>query len=223
MPPYHRPRRGGAPRRRPRPPGRVRIIAGRYRGRFLDVLPVGGLRPTTDRMRVQLFSWLDPHLPGARVLDLCAGTGALGCEALSRGAVRALFVEHDPALAESLGKRLAEFSAPAEVVTGDARRRLDAVPGPFTLVFLDPPFEDEPLRRELFAGVLARDLVARGGFLVLESPRGEAWPEHPAAGWTLHRRAVHARAELRLYRREDGEGSTGHAEPRGGGSAERLG
>ena len=83
------------------PPGKVRIIGGRWRGTRLAVPDAPGLRPTSDRARETLFNWLQPALPGARVLDLFAGTGALGIEALSRGAAEALLVERDAALARA--------------------------------------------------------------------------------------------------------------------------
>ena len=87
------------------PPGRegsVRIIGGRWRGTRLPVPDRPGLRPTSDRARETLFNWLQPVLPGARVLDLFAGSGALGLEALSRGAREALLVERDPGLVQAL-------------------------------------------------------------------------------------------------------------------------
>ncbi len=82
------------PRNAPREgaPGRVRIVGGRWRGTRLDVPEVDGLRPTSDRVRETLFNWLQPALPGARVLDLFAGTGALGFESVSRGAASAVLV-----------------------------------------------------------------------------------------------------------------------------------
>ena len=78
-----------------RAPGSVRIIGGRWRGTRLPVADATGLRPTPDRTRETLFNWLQPVLPGARVLDLFAGSGALGLEAISRGAREALLVERD--------------------------------------------------------------------------------------------------------------------------------
>ncbi|MGJ7904097.1 RsmD family RNA methyltransferase, partial [Lysobacter sp. 1R34A] len=84
------------------PTGKVRIIGGRWRGTRLAVADAPGLRPTSDRVRETLFNWLMPVLPGARVLDLFAGSGALGLEALSRGAASAVLVERDPALAAEL-------------------------------------------------------------------------------------------------------------------------
>ena len=93
---------------RPRPsartgaPGTVRIIGGRWRGTKLPVPDIDGLRPTSDRVRETLFNWLMPALPGSRVLDLFAGSGALGLEAVSRGAAQAVLVERDPAQAAGL-------------------------------------------------------------------------------------------------------------------------
>ena len=90
-------------------PGKVRLIAGRWRGTRLDVPASPGLRPTSDRVRETLFNWLAPFLPGARVLDLFAGSGALGLEALSRGAAEAVLVERDAALAAALRATLARL------------------------------------------------------------------------------------------------------------------
>ena len=77
--------------------GRLRIVAGNWRSRLLDIADVEGLRPTSERIRETLFNWLSPHIHGAHCLDLFAGTGALGLEALSRGAGSAVFVEHSGA------------------------------------------------------------------------------------------------------------------------------
>jgi 16S rRNA (guanine966-N2)-methyltransferase len=122
--------------------GRIRIIGGQWRGRKLAVPDARGLRPTGDRARETLFNWLQAVAPGARCLDLFAGTGALGLEALSRGAASAIFVERDRRLAEALreiagcwpgGERM-------EVVRADALRWLDSNDRAFDLVFIDPPF-----------------------------------------------------------------------------------
>ncbi|MFQ3786665.1 16S rRNA (guanine(966)-N(2))-methyltransferase RsmD [Halomonas sp. A29] len=143
-------RRHSSPRQRPgaSPPkgnGRLRIIGGEYRRRLLPVLDRPGLRPTPDRVRETLFNWLATITPGARVLDLFAGTGALGLEALSRGAAEALFVERDGLVARALTDNLDTLGAMdrGRVHTGDALALLAAGPAadpPFSLVFLDPPF-----------------------------------------------------------------------------------
>jgi 16S rRNA (guanine966-N2)-methyltransferase len=94
------------------PPGQVRIIAGQLRGSKLPVADRPGLRPTSDRVRETLFNWLQTMLPGARVLDLFAGTGALGFEAASRGAAEVVLVERDPAFDAGLGTPAAAALAP---------------------------------------------------------------------------------------------------------------
>ncbi|MDN5782488.1 MAG: RsmD family RNA methyltransferase, partial [Luteimonas sp.] len=102
--------------------GSVRIIGGRWRGTRLPVPDLPGLRPTSDRTRETLFNWLQPALPGARVLDLFAGSGALGLEALSRGAREALLVERDAKLAESLRQTVSRLHAEdeAKIAVADA-------------------------------------------------------------------------------------------------------
>ena len=122
--------------------GRLRIVAGNWRSRLLDIADVEGLRPTSERIRETLFNWLAPHIHGARCLDLFAGTGALGLEALSRGAASAVFVERDAVAEQRLRNNVDLLGADnAEIVSGDARDflRSDSA-GPFNIVFLDPPF-----------------------------------------------------------------------------------
>jgi len=137
----------------------VRVVAGSAKGVRLAPVPEG-VRPVSDRAREGLFSSLGARVPGARVLDLFAGTGALGIEALSRGAAHAVFVERAPAAAAALYENL-ELARVAEHATVAPRAVLSflkdadaaAVGGPFDLVFLDPPYEvgspdlDEILRR----------------------------------------------------------------------------
>lgn len=126
--------------------GRVRIVAGKWRHRFISLAHAGSgetvLRPTPDRVRETLFNWLQPHLPGARVLDLYAGTGILGLEALSRGAARATFVERNRAYAERIEEnvRLLDAEGAARVVRADVQRFLEGPATPVSIVFLDPPY-----------------------------------------------------------------------------------
>ncbi|MCW9078602.1 MAG: 16S rRNA (guanine(966)-N(2))-methyltransferase RsmD, partial [Gammaproteobacteria bacterium] len=119
----------------------VRIIGGRHRGRRLHFSPGRGLRPTPDRVRETLFNWLQADIRGARCLDLFAGSGALGLEALSRGAAFLCAVEQNRTAAQRLRDNITllhEESA-AEVVQGDALRVLKTPPErPFDIVFLDP-------------------------------------------------------------------------------------
>lgn len=189
----------GPPVRQPGPPGSVRIVGGRWRGTRLPVADAAGLRPTSDRTRETLFNWLAPVLPGARVLDLFAGSGALGLEALSRGAREALLVERDPALAEALSRVVERLEAGdlAHVVRADALALLGApLHGRFDVVFLDPPFA---------AGLWRPVLEALGPWLVpaawlyMETPA--ATPLVPGAGWTLHREGATRGSRHALYRR----------------------
>lgn len=131
----------------------IRIIGGGWRGRRLAVGEGSGLRPTPDRVRETLFNWLAPLIEGARCLDAFAGTGALGIEALSRGAASCLFVEHDPGLARDIEKALATLGTEAgEVRCGDVLALLRAPAATrFDVVFLDPPFTADLLEPVLAA------------------------------------------------------------------------
>ncbi|MGX6447402.1 16S rRNA (guanine(966)-N(2))-methyltransferase RsmD [Patulibacter sp. S7RM1-6] len=153
----------------------MRVVAGVHRGRRLAAPPGEGTRPTSDRVREALFSILGP-LGGARVLDLYAGTGALGIEALSRGAAHATFVERDRrALAALRGNlealRLGADEARVVAIDSlrhvrDAARRGEA----YDLVLLDPPYRDAPRLRPVLGEVL-RPLLGEGARVVTESDR----------------------------------------------------
>ena len=147
----------------------MRIIAGRFKGRRLTPPTWDGLRPTSDKLRETLFNVLAPRVAGARVLDLCAGTGAVGLEALSRGAAAVVAVEAD-ARAVALARRNAETCGAAAdytIQTGDvlaALPRLGAA-GPFDIIYLDPPYAFAGTREILLAAV---PLLHAEGLLVLE-------------------------------------------------------
>ena len=122
----------------------LRIVGGTWRGRKLRFPASAAIRPTPDRVRETLFNWLGTRTPGARALDLFAGSGALGLEALSRGASHVTFVEHDEAAVRELRARLTEWQAgDARVERADALHYLAGEVRPFDLVFLDPPFASE--------------------------------------------------------------------------------
>jgi 16S rRNA (guanine966-N2)-methyltransferase len=181
----------------------VRIVAGTARGRRL-VVPAGdAVRPTADRVREALFSSLAPLLPGASVLDGFAGTGALGLEARSRGAVQVTAVERDPRALEVLRRNVAAVGLDAvEVVAGDVLRLAAAGMlhgAPFDLVLLDPPYALD----EAALGRLLVDLVtvlAPGATIVVERASGAPAPSWPVTlipvdprryGSTRLHRAVH--------------------------------
>jgi len=134
-------------------PGSVRVIGGRLRGRKVPVLDATELRPTPDRVRETVFNWLQPFIEQARCLDLFAGTGVLGIEALSRGAAQVTFVDSDPRLARAIDACLRAFGLAelGRVYTLDVGEFLmRPCAAPFDIVFLDPPYA-LPLQRLLAA------------------------------------------------------------------------
>ena len=123
-----------------------RIIAGRFRHRKLKFPPLPGIRPSPDRVRETLFNWLRERIEGARCLDLFAGSGALGLEALSRGAADVVFVDQERPATEALRAHLKLLQAEGgRVVEAEALAWLKSEPRPIDLVFLDPPYESELL------------------------------------------------------------------------------
>jgi len=164
----------------------LRIIGGEWRGRRIRFAARPGVRPTPDRVRETLFNWLAPVVEGSRCLDLFAGSGALGLEALSRGAAAATFVESDRASAERLRETIATLGAErARIVEADALQWLDGPPGRFDIVFLDPPFESG-LLAEAFRKLDSGGWLSPSARVYLEGP-AKAGPPPLPAGWTLHR------------------------------------
>ena len=184
---------------------RVRIVGGAWRSRLLEVAAVPGLRPTPDRVRETLFNWLQPVLPGAVVLDLFAGSGALGLEAVSRGAARAVLVERDPVQAAGLRATVQKLQGQAQVqvVQDDALRWLAALEAgvQFDIAFLDPPFDDGLWQAALQA-LLPR--MAGSAWIYVESPASQV-PVLPAS-WRLHRELRTAQARAALYHGPAGPG-----------------
>jgi 16S rRNA (guanine966-N2)-methyltransferase len=171
------PRRSNARRAQP---GSVRIIAGDWRGRRIPIVGETAVRPTPDRVRETVFNWLQAKIAGARVLDLYAGTGALGFESLSRGAAEAWFVEQDARLVEALYAQAETFGAKPQIVRQDAAAFLRGrAPLRFDVVFLDPPYSMpvEPLF-ELLPAWLADEALA-----YVERPHPSGLPELGAGEW----------------------------------------
>ena len=167
--------------------GRLRIVAGNWRSRLLDIVDVEGLRPTSERIRETLFNWLTPGIHGARCLDLYAGTGALGLEALSRGAANAVFVEKSSAAVRQLKKNVELLEAGgATILNQDALDYLRSKPAEtFDLVFLDPPFAAD-LLEETCRLLAKQQLLADGALVYLEQDRSRAEPDLPA-GWQVQK------------------------------------
>jgi 16S rRNA (guanine966-N2)-methyltransferase len=179
----------------------LRIIGGAHRGQRVHFPDGRGLRPTADRVRETLFNWLQGELAGRRVLDLFAGSGALGLEALSRGAGQAVFVERARAPAAQLRANLERLGLEqrAEVLCMDAQRFLRQARPPFDLVFLDPPFADARLA-SVAAGLEAGGLLARDAWIYLERDAASDPPELPEH-WRLHREGRAGQAAFALMYR----------------------
>ncbi|TZF84160.1 16S rRNA (guanine(966)-N(2))-methyltransferase RsmD [Cognatilysobacter lacus] len=179
------------------PAGKIRLIGGRWRGTRLDVPSAPGLRPTADRVRETLFNWLMPYLPGSRVLDLFAGTGALGLESLSRGAAMAVLIERDAALAAALRSTLGrlEGGARGSVIHGDALAWLVRETATFDIAFVDPPFAGD-LWPRVWPALSAR--LAPGALVHVECPV-DVDPRVPT-GWRPHREGRTREVRHMLYR-----------------------
>lgn len=196
---------------------RVQILGGVWRGRPVIVPKVAGLRPTAQKVRKALFDILDGRVAGAAVLDLFAGTGALGLEALSRGAARVVFVDRAPACTEAIRRTLAAFGLPAprssagpprataEILTLDAVaavKRLASAGQSFDLILLDPPY-GAPSGRKSLQAVAASAILAPSGVVVVEAARREVWPAAlgDARGRRLaqRRRAPYGDTQLAFY------------------------
>jgi 16S rRNA (guanine966-N2)-methyltransferase len=185
----------------------MRITGGRLGGRRL-ASPSGRVRPTQDRVRLALFSCLAEQVPGARVLDLFAGTGALGLEALSRGATWACWVERDPRVCAALRRTLEDLACGPDqgrVVADDVFRflRRPWAEPPFDLVLADPPYDREGsldwpgrLRHELGRA----PLLNPGGILVIETLSARAGPDQDD-GWCLLRRKAYGMTGLDIWQK----------------------
>lgn len=179
-------------------PGRLRIVAGKWRSRLLQIINEPELRPTPERIRETLFNWLSSATAGARCLDLFAGTGALGIEALSRGAAHVVFIEKSATLAEAIRKNLTELKATnAEVYQRDALDYLSkAGPQPFDIVFLDPPFETD-LLADLCKVLYENGWLTGNAIVYLERGKDQAQPVLPD-GWAITHEKVAGKVSYSL-------------------------
>lgn len=194
--------------------GLVRIVGGSLRGRRLSV-PERGVRPTSERAREAIFDILGPRLlSGARVLDLYAGTGALGIEALSRGASSADFVERNPEIARRLAGNLRELGFGAEARVHEADLDRAELPrhlaGTWRLVFLDPPYDGDAGTRWVEA--LARSSrVEPDGIVIYERRKGASAPS-PSA-FTLATERTYGDTTVAFYQAGGPPGEPGEGEP----------
>lgn len=181
----------------------VRIIGGDWRGRKLAFPDIDGLRPTSDRMRETLFNWLAPHMAGARVIDLFAGSGALGLESLSRGAVNIVFVELNNLAATAIGDNLSLLNrAGLDAGCADLRQQSafqylqSAEPGSCDILFLDPPFANN-IHNEILSLIASRQIMRRNAYIYIEAPLHTDL-EIPA-NWLNHREKISGQVHYRLY------------------------
>jgi len=180
----------------------LRIIAGLWRGRKLSFPDVEGLRPTGDRIRETLFNWLAPETQGARCLDLFAGSGALGIEALSRGAGISVMVERD-------SKAAAQLRANLEILKADTGRIINAdvldllrkgnSDEPYHIIFIDPPFQLN-LWQVVIDALEAGNWLADNATIYIESGRDDNYA--PPINWQLHRDKHAGAVSYRLFYRE---------------------
>ncbi len=181
----------------------MRVITGTARGRRLTTLEGTDTRPTTDRVKEALFSIIQFEIEGRRVLDLFAGSGQLGIEALSRGAKSAVFVDGSKKAAEVVKKNLeaTAFSKSASVVCGDAISFLKTRGEKFDIAFLDPPYSTGLLQKALES--LPR-VMNKGGVIICESPENEAMPKS-AGSFVLQKRYRYGKVSLSVYRIPESE------------------
>lgn len=179
----------------------MRVIAGTLKGRRLKTPTWDGLRPTSDRLRETLFNVLAPRISGARVLDGYAGTGAIGIEALSRGAAHVTFIEQDRRATQLIEHNLAHcgLSEGYAIIRAPVQRGIQSLSGdsavaPFNLVLLDPPY-DEPAEQAMRA---METVVAPGSLVVLEHARRTPVPVRVGA-CVLRRDLISGDSALAFY------------------------
>ncbi len=161
----------------------LRIIGGRWRGRKIQFPAVPGIRPSPDRVRETLFNWLQFHIAGRRCLDLFAGSGALGLEALSREAAEVCWVDNEAAVEKYLRQTLATLGGAGRVVRADVVEWLATSPSqPFDVVFCDPPFHRQ-LAQPVMEALTAGGWLVPGGRLYLETEK--EWPAEFPPGWEV--------------------------------------
>ena len=169
-------------------PSKVRIIAGQWRGRKIEFLNLKSVRPTPDRVRETLFNWLSPSIPNARCLDLFAGSGALGFEALSRGAAYAALVDNNARICEQLKEQAKTLKASnVDIVHQEATQFIAEMQDSFDIVFIDPPFNSN-LAAALLQTLSDNPILNSDAMVYVEIPVSK----HPTApktwmGWDVVR------------------------------------
>jgi 16S rRNA (guanine966-N2)-methyltransferase len=180
--------------------GSIRIISGKWRGTKLPVTDVNGLRPTTDRNKETLFNWLMPFMTDATCLDVFAGSGGLGFEALSRYAKSVLMFELDKKAYQQLQLNLRKLQVTSEqgkVMQGDALIHLTSLSEPFDIVFIDPPFHQNLVPRTI-ESLNEHKLIAQNGLIYIECELQNASYLVPQS-WHLLKQLQTSQVSARLY------------------------
>ena len=177
--------------------GKIRIIGGKYKGRNLHFPAVNDLRPTPERIRETLFNWLAPYISGSHCLDLFAGSGALGFEAISRGAKNISFVESSRKASHAIEKNIQVLNSDcANVTNQDSINYLKHCNRQFDIVFLDPPFKSSLLQSSIDL-INEHDLINNTGWVYAEYSAHQQQP-NCLSPWKIHRqtKAGDVRASL---------------------------
>jgi len=181
----------------------LRIIGGQWRGRKLNFVDEPGVRPTADRVRETLFNWLMMEIEGARCLDLFAGSGALGLEALSRGAEQVVFVDSNSKVINTIKLQLKILGAEsAQVVQQTAEHYLQGKNNsPFDIVFLDPPFHKNFLLR-IIQQLIDGNWLKQESLIYIEAEKELGEPELPE-GWVFHKSKTAGQVSFYLAKKEN--------------------
>ena len=180
----------------------MRIVSGKYRGRLLRAVRGQDVRPTSDRLRETLFNILAPNVVGSRFLDLCAGSGAVGIEALSRGAAHATFVEQSRSACSVIRENLSSLSIEAEatVLCRDAAQAIRSLGGrgdQFDIIFFDPPYSSGIYSQTL--NMIEKNQVAADGGLVVVEHRAKTPPGTDFGGLKMYRELKQGESALTFY------------------------
>lgn len=189
---------------RSKPSGVVRIISGCFRGRKLPVLDAQGLRPTTDKNKEMLFSWLMAYTSNAKCLDAFAGSGGLGFEALSRYAKSCTFIELDKTVAKNVAAniQLLGLSAlQAKIIQGNTLDTLNNLSESYQLIFLDPPF-NQNLLPQTIESIDAKKLLAEEGVIYIEC-EAQGIPYIVPENWQMLKEKRSTQILARVYQRKN--------------------
>ncbi|MBL4829102.1 MAG: 16S rRNA (guanine(966)-N(2))-methyltransferase RsmD [Aliivibrio sp.] len=181
--------------------GSIRIISGLWRGRKLPVHNTEGLRPTTDRIKETVFNWLSKDILQSHCLDVFAGSGGLGFEALSRGADKVTMIELDKnAYQQLITNKITLKSEKVEIIHDNALNFLQKPGQPYDLVFIDPPFR-KGLLDDTIKQLEDNQWLAKGALIYIETEKEMSHIDTPA-NWKLHREKTAGQVSYRLYQRE---------------------